>query len=125
VGLIDTDYLVVGAGAAGMAFADELIAHSEADVVLVDRRDRPGGHWNDAYPFVRLHQASVNYGVNCRALGTQSIDTSGPNTGSTSERRGRRSANTSVAFSRTICFPRAGSARDGRTSPQAGWQATF
>jgi hypothetical protein len=81
MGTIDTQYLVVGAGAAGMAFTDELLAHSDADVVLVDRRDQPGGHWNDAYPFVRLHQASTNYGVNSRALGTGSIDTSGPNAG--------------------------------------------
>lgn len=77
---IDTDYLIVGAGAAGMAFADALIAESDADVVIVDRRDRPGGHWNDAYPFVRLHQPSAYYGVNSHALG-DSIDQDGPNAG--------------------------------------------
>ena len=55
---IDTDYLIVGAGAAGLAFADALIAASDADVVMVDRRHGPGGHWNDAYPFVCLHQPS-------------------------------------------------------------------
>ena len=49
---VDTDYLVVGAGAAGMAFVDSLIGESDADVVVVDRRHVPGGHWNDAYPFV-------------------------------------------------------------------------
>jgi len=38
---LETDYLVIGAGAAGMAFTDELIAGSEADVVMVDRRHRP------------------------------------------------------------------------------------
>jgi cation diffusion facilitator CzcD-associated flavoprotein CzcO len=52
---IETDYLVVGAGASGMAFTDALLANSEARVVLVDRRHRPGGHWLDAYPFVSLH----------------------------------------------------------------------
>ncbi len=52
---IETDYLVVGAGAAGMAFVDALIGACDADVVMVDRRHVPGGHWNDAYPFVRLH----------------------------------------------------------------------
>ena len=78
---IETDYLVVGAGAAGMAFADALIADSDADVVMVDRRHRPGGHWNDAYPFVRLHQPSAFYGVNSRVLGTESIDETGPNAG--------------------------------------------
>ncbi len=53
---IDTDYLIVGAGAAGMAFADALIANSGADVVMVDRRHCPSGHWNDAYPFEYLEQ---------------------------------------------------------------------
>jgi hypothetical protein len=79
--VIDTDYLIVGAGAAGMAFADSLIAESNADVVMVDRRDRAGGHWNDAYPFVRLHQPSAFYGVNSRVLGNDTIDESGPNAG--------------------------------------------
>jgi hypothetical protein len=79
--VIETDYLVVGAGAAGMAFADALIAACDADVVLVDRRHAPGGHWNDAYPFVRLHQPSATYGVNSRELGSGSIDDSGPNAG--------------------------------------------
>ena len=72
--VIDTDYLIVGAGAAGMAFADALIAECETDVVMVERRHCPAGHWNDAYPFVRIHQASANYGVNSRVLGTDSID---------------------------------------------------
>ena len=48
---------------------------------MVDRRHRPGGHWNDAYPFVRLHQPSAFYGVNSRVLGTDSIDEVGPNAG--------------------------------------------
>ena len=71
---LETDYLVIGAGAAGMAFTDELIADSDADVVMVDRRHRPGGHWNDAYPFVRLHQPAPFYGVNSRRLGTDVIE---------------------------------------------------
>jgi hypothetical protein len=64
-----TDYLVVGAGALGMAFVDTLIDHSDADVVMVDRRHRPGGHWLDAYPFVQLHQPSRYYGVDSTPLG--------------------------------------------------------
>lgn len=79
--VIETDYLVVGAGASGMAFADELVASSDADVVLVDRRHRPGGHWNDAYPFVRLHQPSALYGVNSRPLGREEIVDDGPDAG--------------------------------------------
>jgi len=78
---IETDYLVVGAGAVGMAFVDALIAACEADVVMVDRRYRPGGHWNDAYPFARLDQPSAFYGVNSRMLGGDAIDKAGLNSG--------------------------------------------
>jgi len=79
--VIDTDYLVVGAGAAGLAFTDDLVAHSDADVVMVDRRHQPGGHWNQAYPFVRLHLPSALYGVSSLALGHDRIDDVGPNAG--------------------------------------------
>jgi hypothetical protein len=78
---IETDYLVVGAGAAGMAFTDALIADSDAEVVMVDRRHAPAGHWHNAYPFVRLHQTSTYYGVNSRTLGNDSIDETGLNAG--------------------------------------------
>jgi hypothetical protein len=79
---IETDYLVVGAGASGMAFVDALLAADpEATFVLADRRHRPGGHWLDAYPFVRLHQPSAYYGVCSRALGQDRIDDHGPNAG--------------------------------------------
>jgi len=78
---LETDYLVVGAGASGMAFVDSLLSHSDADIVMVDRRHRPGGHWIDAYPFVRLHQPSANYGVNSRRLGSDCIEAVGPNAG--------------------------------------------
>ena len=80
-GVLDTDYLVVGAGASGMAFADSLITSSDAEVVIVDRRHGPGGHWNDTYPFIRLHQPSAYYGVNSMPLGTDTIDTQGVNAG--------------------------------------------
>ncbi|CAN5868944.1 NAD(P)/FAD-dependent oxidoreductase [soil metagenome] len=78
---IDCDYLVIGAGAAGLAFTDALISEADVDVVLVDRRSSSGGHWNDAYPFVRLHQPSATYGVNSQALGTDTIDRTGANAG--------------------------------------------
>jgi len=78
---VETDYLVVGAGASGMAFADTLVAHTDAEVVLVDRRHRPGGHWLDAYPFVRLHQPSAYYGVESLPLGHDRIDEHGVNAG--------------------------------------------
>jgi len=78
---IETDYLVVGAGAAGMAFVDALIGESDADVVMVDRRHAPGGHWLDAYPFVRLHQPSATYGVDSRPLGADALDAIGSDAG--------------------------------------------
>lgn len=78
---LETDYLVVGAGAAAMAFTDALLAHSDATVTLVDRRHAPGGHWIDAYPFVRLHQPSAFYGVDSVPLGRDARDTAGTNAG--------------------------------------------
>jgi hypothetical protein len=78
---LETDYLVVGAGATGMAFTDTLVAETEAHVVLVDRGHAPGGHWTSAYPFVRLHQPSAYYGVNSRELGSGTIDQVGWNEG--------------------------------------------
>ena len=78
---MDTDYLVVGAGASGLAFADTLLAEADVAVTLVDRRDAPGGHWRQAYPFVRLHTPSAFYGVNSLALGQDRIDETGENAG--------------------------------------------
>ena len=72
---LECDYLVIGSGATGMAFVDELIHGSRnIKVILVDKRSKPGGHWVDAYPFVRLHQPAAYYGVNSRALESSGAD---------------------------------------------------
>ncbi|MBJ82650.1 MAG: hypothetical protein CL462_07090 [Acidimicrobiaceae bacterium] len=76
-----SDYLVVGAGAMGMAFTDVLMTETDATVTIVDRHSHPGGHWNDSYPFVRLHQPSSFYGVNSRELGNDTKDLVGGNAG--------------------------------------------
>jgi hypothetical protein len=86
---LETDYLVVGAGAMGMAFTDALIDHADVHVTLVDRRHAAGGHWEDAYPFVQLHQASLFYGVASTVLGTGAVQQQGPETGL--QERARRS----------------------------------
>ena len=78
---IDADYLVVGAGAMGMAFTDALIDHADVRVALVDRQQAVGGHWIGAYPFVRLHQASAFYGVASTLLGENRVQTDGPEAG--------------------------------------------
>ena len=78
---IETDYLVIGAGAVGLAFADTLLAETDAHITIIDRHGKPGGHWNDAYPFVALHQPSSFYGVNSMPLGTNRKDTFGSNNG--------------------------------------------
>ncbi len=77
----DCDYLVVGSGAVGMAFVDVLFHETDARMVIVDRHHGPGGHWNDAYPFVRLHQPSAYYGVNSRRLGSEVRDATRLNLG--------------------------------------------
>jgi NAD(P)-binding Rossmann-like domain len=78
---IETDYLIIGSGAVGLAFADTLIDQCDADVVIVDRHGKPGGHWNDAYSFVALHQPSAFYGVNSMPLGSNRKDSIGVNEG--------------------------------------------
>jgi NAD(P)-binding Rossmann-like domain len=78
---LQTDYLVIGSGASGLAFADTLVQETDAHITIVDRHAKPGGHWNDAYPFVALHQPSAFYGVNSLDLGTNRKDTIGVNQG--------------------------------------------
>jgi hypothetical protein len=80
-GEVEVDYLVVGAGAMGMAFTDALIDHSDARVAMVDRRSEVGGHWRAAYPFVRLHQSSTFYGVASTLLGGGRVQEHGPEAG--------------------------------------------
>lgn len=78
---LTTDYLVVGAGTSGLAFTDTLVAESDADVLVVDKRSEPGGHWCDAYPFLRMHGPSVYYGVGSLPLGTGGKQVGGDNDG--------------------------------------------
>ena len=78
---LETDYLVIGSGAAGMAFVDTLVSETQAHITMIDRHGKPGGHWNDAYSFVTLHQPSAFYGVNSMELGSGRKDTRGSNRG--------------------------------------------
>src|SRR5262245_52072374 len=76
---IEADYLVIGAAATAMAFVDTLLRETaDATVVMVDRGHHPGGHWNDAYPFVRLHQPSIvlEQGTVAATPGTLYVDCS-------------------------------------------------
>ncbi len=77
----NTDYLIVGAGTTGLAFADTLLAETDAHITIVDRQGKPGGHWNDAYPFVTLHQPSSFYGVASVEMGSGLKDPVGLNRG--------------------------------------------
>ena len=78
---LEADYVVIGAGASAMAFADVIVTDSDRTLIIVDQHTKPGGHWNHAYPFVRLHQPSELYGVCSRPLGRHVRDVSGPNAG--------------------------------------------
>jgi hypothetical protein len=80
--VLSTDYLVVGAGACAMAFVDTLLTENpQARVLMVDKRGHVGGHWNDAYSFVRLHQPAAWYGVASRELAAWTKEPCGPNEG--------------------------------------------
>lgn len=78
---METDYLIAGSGAVGMAFADVILTETDAEMVIVDRHAKPGGHWNDAYPFVNLHQPSQYYGVSSKELSRGEKDAVGLNKG--------------------------------------------
>ena len=79
---MQADYLVIGAGASGLAFTDTLVAgRQDAEVLVVDRNDGPGGHWRHAYPFVALHSPSWFYGVDSAHLGQDRIEQDGLNKG--------------------------------------------
>jgi hypothetical protein len=78
---IETGYLVVGSGSVGMAFADVLLTETDASITIVDMHQKPGGHWNDAYPFVALHQPSAYYGVSSKELSKGRKDEVGLNKG--------------------------------------------
>lgn len=78
---LEADYLVIGTGAVSMTFVDVMLDESDATFIMVDRHHLPGGHWNDAYPFVRLHQPSAFYGVASTDLGSNRIDETGSNKG--------------------------------------------
>ncbi len=75
------DYVVIGAGASGMSFADVILTESNFTIAIVDAHAQPGGHWNHAYSFVRLHQPSAFYGVTSRMLGSLERDVEGTNAG--------------------------------------------
>lgn len=78
----ETDYLIIGAGAVGLAFADTLIDEDpDCHITFIDRHAKPGGHWNDAYSFVALHQPSALYGVNSMEFPSEQLDTHGHNAG--------------------------------------------
>lgn len=81
VQVLETDYLVIGSGAMGMAFVDTLLAETDANIIMVDLHAKPGGHWNNAYPFVTLHQPSKFYGVGSKELSKGRIDKIGFNAG--------------------------------------------
>lgn len=78
---LQTDYLVIGSGAMGMAFVDTLLSETDANIIMVDMHHMPGGHWNNAYPFVTLHQPSNFYGVSSKELSNGHKDEVGLNKG--------------------------------------------
>lgn len=79
--MLEADYLIVGSGAVGMAFADVLLTETDASIIIVDKYAKPGGHWNVAYPFVTLHQPSLYYGVSSKELNKGRKDEVGLNKG--------------------------------------------
>ena len=68
---LECDYLCIGAGTSTLSFVDTMLSSTDKSItfVIVDKQPAAGGHWNVAYPFVTLHQASGTYGVSSEPLG--------------------------------------------------------
>ena len=89
---METDYLVIGAGALGWGSIDTLIGLSDADIIIIDRGTARCALAH-SYPFARLHQPSMVYGVVSTSLGSGPDSNSrGGNTGSMSGRAEPKSA---------------------------------
>jgi hypothetical protein len=124
----EVDYLVKGAGAMSMGFVDVLLKETDATIAIVDRGAAPGGHWNHAYPFVRLHQPAPLYGLASRALGDERIDTEGTNAGLQALPTGTQVADhfhrameeTFLPSGRVRYFPMSELADDGEIRPLLG-----
>lgn len=72
---LEADYLVIGAGAMALAFMDVVLKQDrKATFVVVDRHAAAGGHWNDAYSYVTLHQPAEFYGLVTSQLGSGGSD---------------------------------------------------
>mmetsp|Transcript_10642 Transcript_10642/g.23503 ORF Transcript_10642/g.23503 Transcript_10642/m.23503 type:complete len:526 (-) Transcript_10642:54-1631(-) len=66
---LECDYLIVGAGATTLAFVDTLLTElPDTKIILLDKKAAPGGHWVDAYGYVKLHQPSIVYGIASKQL---------------------------------------------------------
>jgi protoporphyrinogen oxidase len=55
----DTDYLVVGAGASGLAFADALVSATDVEATVVDRQPVPGGPALIVVEGARAHYSAI------------------------------------------------------------------
>lgn len=75
--MIKSDYVIIGAGAMGMAFADEIFSNSDCSITIVDKRDAPGGHWQDSYSFIVTEQSAESYGVNSQEFENTNVNEEG------------------------------------------------
>ena len=95
--VLTCDDLVVGSGATAMAFVDTILQETDTSVVMADRRAVPGGHWNDAYPHVRLYQPAAMFGVASKPLGRDRVEATGLNAGMYEPPRVSRSRRTTTS----------------------------
>lgn len=56
------DYVIVGGGMTGVGMCAELLDfRPDSTILIMDKLDRLGGHWNFAYPYVKLHNFTSYY----------------------------------------------------------------
>lgn len=66
--MISVDYLIVGAGSRGLAFADALLENRTVRVAIIDRHSHPGGMWNRTYDFACAQPPTDAFGANSHTL---------------------------------------------------------
>ena len=56
------DYVIVGGGMTACGIVAELLDfRPDSNILILDNQKQLGGHWNFAYPYVKLHNFTSYY----------------------------------------------------------------
>jgi hypothetical protein len=61
--ILHYDYLIIGSGISSLVFSSIILRKTNARIIIIDRYDRPGGAWNDAYGYAQLEYEPADFGI--------------------------------------------------------------